>query len=62
MVGKISALDLNDAQDNKDSARSKYFNELFYYWYYYYQLRSITLWDYETDSPIEVDFENILKN
>lgn len=62
MVGKISALDLNDAQDNKDTARAKYFNELFYYWYYYYKLRSITLWDYETDSPIEADFENILKN
>lgn len=57
LIGKLSALDLNDSQENKDSARSKYLNEMFYYWYYYYQLRSLTLWDFTTDSPIEVDFE-----
>ena len=34
---------------------------MFYYWYYYYQLRSLTLWDFPTDSPVEADFEAIVK-
>lgn len=61
MIGKISALDLNDSQTSKDSARLKYLNELFSYWYYYYQLRSLTLWDFATDQPINADIEKILK-
>lgn len=60
MVGKISALDLNDSQASKDSARLKYLTELFYYWYYYYQLRSLTLWDFPADSPINADVERML--
>ena len=62
LIGKLSALDLNDSQENKDSARSKYLNELFYYWYYYYQLRSLTLWDYATGSPIEADFDAVIRD
>ena len=61
LIGKLSALDLNDSQENKDTARSKYLSEMFYYWYYYYQLRSLTLWDFPTDSPVEADFEAIVK-
>lgn len=61
LIGKLSALDLNDSQENKDSARSKYLSELFYYWYYYYQLRSITLWDYATDTPVEADFNAVIR-
>ena len=60
LIGKLSALDLNDSQENKDSARSKYLSELFYYWYYYYQLRSLTLWDYATDTPVETDFRAVI--
>lgn len=60
LLGKLSALDLNDSQKNKDNARSKYISELFYYWYYYYQLRSITLWDYATGTPIEADFNAVI--
>lgn len=52
LIGKISALDLNDAQTNKDTARAKLINEAFYLWYYYYQLRSLTLYDYVTGHDI----------
>ena len=62
MVGKISTLDLNDAQTRKDEARQKHINELFYYWYYYYQLRSLTLWDFATNTGIDADFEEIVKH
>ena len=61
MIGRISTLDLNDAQVSKDQARQKHISELFYYWYYYYQLRSLTLWDFEKNSNIDADFEAIVK-
>ena len=61
MIGKISTLDLNDAQVRKDEARQKHVNELFYYWYYYYRLRSLTLWDFEKGTNIDADFEAIIK-
>lgn len=62
MVGKISTLDLNDSQENKDAARQEYINALFYYWYYYYQIRSITLWDFAGNYSIVADFEKIVKS
>lgn len=62
MIGKISTLDLNDSQENKDSARADHINALFYYWYYYYQIRSITLWDFAGNYSINADFEKIVKN
>lgn len=62
MVGKISTLDLNDSQENKDLARQEYINALFYYWYYYYQIRSITLWDFANNSSISADFEKIVNS
>lgn len=61
MIGKISTLDLNDAQNSKDEARQKHISELYYYWYYFYQLRSLTLWDFEHDTELEADFEDIIK-
>lgn len=61
-IGKISTLDLNDAQVSKDQARRGRISELMYYWYYWYRLRSITLWDYENNCNINADFERLLKN
>ena len=61
LIGKISTLDLNDAQTSKDDARRNRINELFNYWYYYYQIRSITLWDFEAKTNIDADFEKIVK-
>ncbi len=61
MIGKISTLDLNDAQNSKDAARQKHISELYYYWYYFYQIRSLTLWDFERNTELEADFEDIVK-
>ena len=55
MIGKISVLDLNDSQVKKDEARREYIDQLYKYWYYYYQLRSLTLYDYQTDKPLLLD-------
>ena len=61
MIGKISTLDLNDAQNSKDEARQKHIFELYNFWYYFYQLRSLTLWDFERNTELEADFEDIIR-
>jgi glycosyltransferase involved in cell wall biosynthesis len=61
IIGKISTLDLNDAQVSKDQARRNHISELMYYWYYYYKIRSITLWDWERNTNIDADFEKIIR-
>ena len=62
MIGRISTLDLNDAQNSKDEARQKHISELYYYWYYFYQLRSLTLWDFVNNTELEADFEAVVKS
>lgn len=61
LIGKINTLDLNDAQNSKDEARQKHISELYYYWYYYYQIRSLTLWDFRTNTELEADFDEIIR-
>lgn len=61
LVGRISTLDLAEAQQNKDDARAKLLNELFKYWYYHYQLRSVTLYDFGAGTPVETDVEEALR-
>lgn len=61
LIGKINTLDLNDAQNSKDEARQKHISELYYYWYYFYQIRSLTLWDFGTNSELEADFDEIVR-
>lgn len=62
LLGKISTLDLNDSRIKKDEARRTYLDEIYGFWFYYYQIRSLTLWDYETDSPVESDIEAVLRS
>lgn len=61
LIGKINTLDLNDAQTSKDEARQKHISELYSYWYYFYQIRSLTLWDFATNTELEADFEEIMR-
>lgn len=61
MIGKISTLELNDAQTAKDEARQSHIQQLYNYWYYYYQIRNLTLWDFEKDTALEADFEEIVR-
>lgn len=61
LAGRINTLDLSDARLSKDEARQKHISELYLYYYYYYQLRSITLWDFPENGPIDADFEAIIK-
>lgn len=61
LIGKISTLDLNDSQSKKDQSMRQYINELYKFWSYWYQIRSLTLYDYATLSPINADIEKLVK-
>lgn len=61
LTGRISTLDLNDSRSQKDRARRDYINQLYLGWLYYYQLRSLTLWDFATGTPIDSDFDALLR-
>jgi outer membrane protein TolC len=61
MIGRINILDLNDARRSKDEARLKHIEELYKYWNYYYNIRSLTLYDFMSESELDADFENLLR-
>jgi outer membrane protein TolC len=61
MIGKISVLDLNDAQKSKDEAKLKHILELYKYWNYYYNIRSLTLYDFLTNNTLDAEFEAIVR-
>lgn len=61
LIGKITILDLNDAQNSKDSAKQKHIMELYNYWKYYYNIRSLTLYDFLNNRTLDADFEEIIK-
>ena len=52
LIGKIDVTNLFIAQNEKDSARRSYIQALRNYWTGYYNLRRLTLYDFQTDSPI----------
>lgn len=61
MIGKINILDLNDARNSKDDARRQHIEQLHLYWNYYYNVRSVTLYDFITQSTLDADFEEIVR-
>lgn len=55
LIGKIDITNLFIAQNEKDSARRSYIQALRNYWTGYYNLRRLTLYNFETGSPIVID-------
>lgn len=58
LIGKIDVTNLFIAQNEKDSARRSYIQALRNYWTGYYNLRRLTLYDFQADSPIVINDEN----
>lgn len=53
LIGKIGITELFDAQQQKDSARTRYIDTLRRYWVAYHRLRQLTLYDIAADRPLE---------
>ena len=61
LLGHSTILDLNASITEKDSARRNYVTALYDYWSLYYTLRSLTLYDFGQDRPLEEDLERLIK-
>jgi len=60
-IGKISVLELNNADSKKDSNRRAYIQAMQNYWIYYYNIRSLALYDFVNRKQLETDFDAILE-
>ncbi len=61
LIGRISVLDLKDANQEKDLATRAYVAALKNYWTYFFNLRSLTLFDWIEDKTLSEEFEALVK-
>ncbi|MFZ0282145.1 MAG: TolC family protein [Bacteroidales bacterium] len=61
LIGKITVLELNNADTRKDQNRRAYVQSLQNYWNYFYNLRSLALYDFVNRKPIETEYEKLLE-
>ncbi len=61
LIGRISVLDLNVAQTEKDEATRRYIAALRNYWTYFYTIRSLTLYDWQNSVRLQEDFDSLLR-
>ncbi len=61
LIGKITVLDLNVAQNEKDAAKISYLNALESYWSSYYNLQAVALFDFSKNKALDTDFDAVIK-
>ncbi len=61
LIGKIDVIKLNIASTDQENARISYLNRLRDYWTSYFRLRSLTLFDFEKNTPLQVNYDKILE-
>lgn len=55
VMGKITVLDINAAQNEQNAARRNYINQIYFSWLYNYKLRQVALFDFVQGRPIVHD-------
>lgn len=61
LIGNVDVTDLNIALTEKDAAKRSYLSALNNYWSYYFNIRQLTLFDFEKQTPLTEDFEALLQ-
>jgi len=61
LIGRISVLDLNVAQTEKDVAARGYLNALKNYWTYFFNIRALTLYDWISNRPLSEEFDELIR-
>ena len=61
LIDKITITEMNNAQNDKDSARQRFIAALRNYWAYYYSLRQLTLYDLVNNKPLSADYDMLVK-
>lgn len=58
-IGKLDVTKLNLARNDVETARRAYIASLRKYWYNYYTIRQLTLFDFEKQTDLTIDFDKI---
>ncbi|OFY67708.1 MAG: hypothetical protein A2V64_00705 [Bacteroidetes bacterium RBG_13_43_22] len=61
LIGKITVLELNNADTRKDENRRAYVMALQNYWNYFFNIRSLALYDFINRRPLESDYETLVQ-
>lgn len=61
LIGKISILELNNADTKKDSNRRAYIQALQNYWSYFFNIRSLALYDFIVGKPLETEYDKLIE-
>jgi outer membrane protein len=59
MIGRVDIIELNMALQEKDLAKQRYLESLRTYWREYYGMRRLTLFDFVTNRPLSVSYDDI---
>ncbi|MDR0714936.1 MAG: TolC family protein [Bacteroidales bacterium] len=62
LIGKVSVTDLNIASSDKDASKTRYISQLQNYWNYFYEVRRLTLFDFQNNRLLEVNFDNFIND
>jgi len=57
VLGSVDLIKLNTSLESRNQARRNVLQSLYTYWEYVYTLRSLTLYDFETDNKLNVSIE-----
>lgn len=60
-AGRLSVLELNTAQSERNSAHNRLITELYNYWNYYYSIQRLTLYDFRSGQNISAKFDEIIQ-
>ncbi|MDR2887044.1 MAG: TolC family protein [Bacteroidales bacterium] len=61
LIGKISVLELNNADTRKDQNRRAYVQALQNYWQYFFNIRNLTLYDFIAGKPLDTDYDKLIE-
>jgi outer membrane protein TolC len=62
LIGKVDVLKLNQARNDRESARKSYISAVNSYWTYFYRLRLLTLYDFINRKPLLEEYDQLLEN
>lgn len=60
-LGRLSVLEFNNAQSERNAAHNQLINELYNFWDYYYSIQRLTLYDFRNERNISADFDKIIE-
>ena len=59
LVDKVSITDLTTSQINSDNSKINYIRSLQNYWINYFQIRKLTMFDFDKNEEISINFDLI---